>query len=143
MAEDAPLHAGFLGTWTLVPESCEYDQGDPPAEATYRVAESDGELIFDLAWTDAEGKSDRVTFRGKPDGAAIPFAGGDLADELRIEVVSARDLRKSALYKGKERMITQLQLDDSGAAMRVTQVVIFPDGGHLANVSIYRKAARS
>ncbi len=143
MADGAPRYAGFLGTWMLVPGSCEYEQGDPPQEGTYRIAASGDELVFDIRWTDAEGRRDAATFRGRPDGAPIPFAGGDLADELRVEAVSARDLRKSALYRGKERMITQLQLDETGGAMRVTQVVIFPDGGHLANVSIYRKQARA
>ncbi len=37
------------------------------------------------------------------------------------------------------RMVAQRQLDDRGAAMRVTQLVRFDDGTTLANTSIYRR----
>ncbi len=40
-------------------------------------------------------------------------------------------------------MVAQRQLDDTGTAMRVTQLVRFPDGTHAANVSIYRKQVRN
>jgi len=36
-------------------------------------------------------------------------------------------------------MVAQRQLDDSGQAMRVTQLVRLADGEHLANVSVYRR----
>ncbi len=141
MTDPSPRYADFLGTWVLVPESCDFEQGEPPREGAYVIGERGENLRFEIRWTDRDGKADAAVFEAPADGTPQAFAGGDLADALKVEVVSARDVRKSASYKGKERMITQLQLDDTAAAMRVTQVVIFPDGGHLANVSIYRRAA--
>ena len=38
-------------------------------------------------------------------------------------------------------MIAQRQLDETGTAMRITQLVRFSDGSQAANVGVYRKAA--
>ena len=53
--------------------------------------------------------------------------------------MSERELTSVATWRGKRRMVAQRQLDATGGAMRVTQVVFLPDGSHLANVAIYRK----
>jgi len=144
MTRPGQLHAGFLGEWILIPESCRYEQGDPPREGTYRIQEAEGgELEFEIAWIDAEGERHAVSFSGRPDGQAVPFAGGELADALAVSAVSARELTTRACWRGKERMVAQRQLDDSGLAMRVTQLVRFDDGTTLANVSIYRRRVPS
>lgn len=143
MAENAQTrpYEGFLGTWTLDPASCDYEQGLPPREGIYSIREDEGVLHFLMDWTDAEGEHHRVGFSGIPDGKPVPFEGGDLADALSITAVSPRELTSSAFYQGRELMVAQRQLDASGRAMRVIQVVRFPDGTDAANVSLYHKAA--
>lgn len=135
----APLYAAFLGTWTLDPASCDYQQGDAPHAGSYRIREDEGKLFFELRWIDSGGEEHLAELSGVPDGSKAPFAGGDLADALSIDARSPRELNSSAYWRGKERMIAQRQLDQTGTAMRVTQVVFLPDGSHSANVSIYRK----
>lgn len=143
MRDQLPAHAGFLGTWVLMPETCVYEQGLPPRSGIYRIAE-DGELLrFTIDWVAADGATHHVTFAGRPDGIATPFAGGDAVDAMAITLVSPRDLRSSAYWRGQERMVAQRQLDARGDAMRVTQVVRFADGTHAANVALYRRHAPS
>jgi hypothetical protein len=139
MAKPAPLYAGFLGTWILDPTTCDYQQGEPPQAGSYRIEEDGEQLVLTMQWIDADDVNHEVAFTGIPNGEQVPFAGGDLADALSITAVSARELNSSAYWKGTERMLAQRQLDETGAAMRVTQVVFFPEGFHLANVAIYRK----
>ena len=128
----------FLGTWMLDPSSCRYEQGAPPREGRYTIAErDDGRLEFTAAWVDAEGESDTVTFSGPPDGTHVPFGDGSLVDALSITAVSPRELNSSGWIGDREVMIAQRQLDETGNAMRVTQVVFLPDGSTPANVSIY------
>lgn len=134
-------YAGFLATWHLVPASCQYEQGDPPRSGTYRIAEEGDELVFDIEWVDAEGREQSVSFRGVPDGEPVPFDGGALADSFSVTAVSERDLRSSAFKNGKELMVAQRQLDPTGEAMRVVQVVRLPDGTAPANVAVYRRVA--
>jgi hypothetical protein len=139
--ESLAKHRDFLGLWVLIPESCKYEQGDPPTGGRYRIEEQDdGILRFTAEWIDADGKEQQVVFSGPPDGSRQAFAGGDLADALSIEAVSDRELNSRAYYKGKVRMVAQRQLDDTRSAMRVTQMVYLPDGSRPANVSIYRRA---
>lgn len=138
MAQE-PVYHGFLGCWELIPESCIYEQSDPPQSGAYRITKTDEGLRFDMSWVDISGESHEVSFCGVPDGSARPFNGADLADALSVTAVSERDLRSSAFYKGKERMVAQRQLDDSGQAMRVVQLVRLPDGTSPVNVSVYRR----
>ena len=136
-------HAAFLGTWVLLPETCIYEQGAPPRAGTYRI-EQDGALLrFTIDWIAADGAAHHAAFSGRPDGVAVPFAGGDAVDSMSITAVSPRDLRSSAFWRGQELMVAQRQLDASGQTMRVTQLVRFADGTRAANVAIYRRYAPS
>ena len=137
---DTALFAGFIGTWILDPSSCQYEQGDPPAEGLYSISEMDGRLFFNIAWTDADGKDNDVAFKGLTDGVPVPFVVPGAVDEMSIHATSRRELRSTAFFENKPTMIAQRQLDESGRAMRVTQVVMFPDGERLANVATYIKS---
>ncbi len=138
---DVPLYAGFLGIWTLIPESCDYEQGEPPKEATYRIAEDGPRLVFSMHWVDSKGETHQHEFSGLPNGEPMPFNGGELADALVVHAVSARELTSSALSRGEELMVAQRQLDETGSAMRITQIVRFPGGSSESNVGVYRKSA--
>jgi len=137
---EAPIFAGFLGTWILDPSSCQYEQGDPPTSGAYTITEKDGRLFFTIAWTDAAGKDNDVAFNGVPDGKPVPFVVPGAVDEMSVQATSRRELRSTAYLRGKPTMVAQRQLDESGRAMRVTQVVMFPDGERLANVATYVKS---
>ena len=134
-----PLYLGFLGTWDLIPESCVYEQGAPPRQGRYTIAEAGDKLVFTIAWTDAEGAPHEVTFSGVPDGKPVPFAGGPLADALSIEASSEKRLLSSAFKDGELLMAAERQLDATNTAMRVVQQVRLPDGTRPTNVSMYRK----
>ena len=134
------VYKDFLGLWQLIPESCQYEQGDPPQSGVYRIEENkDGTLEFTAEWTDAEGKADSVSFSGFPDGTKMPFNAGELADSLAIEAVSPRELNSYAYLDGRELMVAQRQLDATGQAMRITQIVRLPNGESPGNVAIYRR----
>lgn len=133
------LYSGFLGQWQLNPESCQYDQEEIPKSGFYQISEKGDCLEFVIQWTDADDETHTVSFSGIPDGRKVPFNGGDIADELSVLAVSEKELNSYAYFKGKELLINQRQLDTSGQAMRVTQVVRLPDGGKISNVGIYQK----
>lgn len=137
--DDDAVYAGFLGRWILIPESCDYEQGEAPRDGAYRIEAREGRLWFTMEWTEADGTTRRAAFDGVPDGVPVPFAGGEAADALSVHAVSRRELRSSAYWQGEELMVAQRQLDESGTAMRVTQIVRFRDGTRLANVAVYRK----
>ncbi|HLU64694.1 MAG TPA: hypothetical protein VKZ63_00370 [Kofleriaceae bacterium] len=140
---DAPIYQAFLGTWILDPTSCRYEQGEPPQAGVYRIEQAGDALHFHVEWTAADGTRHEVEFSGVPDGRREPFAGGDLADALSVHAVSPRELTSSAYYRGTERMVAQRQLDDSGNAMRVVQLVRLPDGTSPANVAVYLRQVRN
>lgn len=137
---DRAQYAGFLGSWILLPDSCQFEQGEPHRAGTTTIREDGPALVFELAWTDAEGDAQRATFAGVPDGQPAPFDGGPLADALSVTAVAPNDLRIAAFHGGRELMTVQRQLDRTGQAMRVVQVVRLPDGTAPANISVFRRA---
>ena len=139
MADSDKLYAGFLGTWILIPESCDYQQGAPPRQGRYEISEVDGRLSFFIAWTDSEGAQHQVTFSGIPNGERVPFSGGVLADALSICAPTRRRLDSSAYKDGEELMVAERHLDDTGNAMRVIQQVRLRDGTRPTNISVYQR----
>lgn len=150
--EEAPLYAGFLGSWILDTSSCKFEQGDAPQAGSYQVVEQAAlsetsstkaqtvSLLFRTQWIDSEGTSQSAEFSGVPDGTPAPFNGGDLADALTVSIVSRRELNSAAFYKGQERMTVSRQLDDTSGALRLIQTVKLPNGERPTNISIYRRA---
>ena len=132
---DTP-HDRFLGHWTLDPSSCAYQQGEPPAEGSYTIREEGAELVFDMEWTDQAGQHHTASFRGKPDGVAVPFTGTDLIDSFAITAESASELNSSAYLKGDKLMQATRTLVDE-ETMRITQTVYLPDGTAPTNRSLY------
>ena len=139
MTSTKAKYADFLGTWLLIPESCQYEQGAPPRQGRYTIAEETGRLLFTIRWVDADGASHDVAFSGVPDGQPVPFAGGPLADALAISAPSDRRLDSSAFKDGELLMAAERQLDETRTSMRIVQQVRLPDGTRPTNISIYRK----
>ena len=139
MTGPSPTYAAFLGMWQLIPESCKYEQGDPPRSGSYEISEDGDTLVFAMRWEDAEGEHHDLTFSGRPDGQLLPYEAGELADALSVSVISTRELNTSAYLKDEEIMVAQRQLDDTLMAMRITQVVRLAGGTSLFNSSVYRR----
>ena len=134
-------YSKFLGTWTLDPASCIYEQGSPPQEAIYHIVERAGVLHFIIDWVDEKGKQERVEFSGVPNGERAPFAGGLLADAMSVDAPSESELISAAYWQSEERMVATRTLSASGKSMRVLQMVRLPDGNELCNQSTYFKNA--
>lgn len=139
MSSLAPPYAGFLGTWLLIPQTCVYQQGPAPLAGRTTIAARDGALVIAMTWTAADGFEHRAELVARPDGVAAAFVGGDAIDALALAVVSPRELRATGTWRGARRMVSQRQLDATGQAMRVTQVVWFDDGTQLADVAVHRR----
>ncbi|WP_084399288.1 hypothetical protein [Henriciella aquimarina] len=132
---DTPYNR-FLGHWQLDPGSCNYGQGEPPASGSYVIREDGDELVFDMAWTDQAGTAHEASFRGKPDGEAVPFNGTDLVDSFAITAESPSELNSTAYLKGEKLMqAIRTLIDDE--TMRIVQTVYLPDGTAPSNRSVY------
>jgi hypothetical protein len=129
-------HHRFLGAWKLDPASCNYGQGEPPASGCYVIREADGELVFDMSWTDQAGTAHEASFSGRPDGVAVPFKGTDLVDSFSITAENPSELNSTAFLKGETLMHAARTLIDDDT-MRIVQTVYLPDGTAPSNRSVY------
>ncbi|WP_417457431.1 hypothetical protein [Kordiimonas sp.] len=140
---DQKLYGDFLGIWELEPETCEYEQSEPPQQGHYIISECAEGLLFQMTWTDSAGEEHNYSFTGVPDGTARPFAGGELADALAVSVPSDSELTSSAYYKGNELMRATRLLHADGMHMDVLQTVHLPDGTKPTNKARYRRKLHS
>ncbi len=139
MIDVTKMYADFLGIWDLDPESCDYEQSEPPSSGYYTIREDKGGLTFDMVWIDAGGESHAHSFTGMPDGRSQPFNGGDLADAISITAASPVALNSAAFYQGRQLMTATRILKDGGSVMEVRQSVLLPDGTQPTNFACYRR----
>ena len=138
MAEQ-PLYHQFIGHWTLLAESCVYEQGNAPTAGSYCIAEGEGGLLFTMRWTGAEGEQHDHSFTAPADGECHPFNGGALADALSVTAKSAQELNSAAFKDGKELMLAMRTLSSDGLFMDVKQSVRLPDLTEPSNFSRYKR----
>ena len=141
MSQERKPYSGFLGTWSLDPASCVYEQGSAPQEGIYHIEDQEGVLHFLIDWVDVDGKQQRVSFSGVPDGEKTPFSGAPLADAMSVDAPSDSELVSAAYWQSERCMVATRTLSSSGKVMHVVQMVRLPDGTELRNQSTYFKNA--
>ena len=133
------LVKNFLGKWALMKGSCVYEQGLPPLDGQYRVTQKNKDIIFQMIWLDNSGERQEFIFKSRPDGLAIPFAGGDLADSLSTYKLSERELNTVAYKNGTRVMEVKRTLSNSLDQMTVSQTVFLSESEKRTNWSSYSK----
>jgi len=132
-------HKNFLGTWLLDPNSCNYEQGEPPQADRHHIAEDGGDLIITMDWTDAGGETHHASFRAPLDGSKIAFNGGPLADALQLTTPSSSELSLSAYCNGLELMTATRTFSADGSHLLLLQTVHLPDFTAPTNHGTYYK----
>jgi hypothetical protein len=54
--------------WTLIPELCIYEKGEPPRTGAYRIKVRGGVVDIQISWRDAHGHDHSIRFGGPCDG---------------------------------------------------------------------------
>ncbi len=137
------IYQDFLGVWELEPDTCIYQQSEPPRAGHYIISEVREGLNFQMSWTDASGEEQTHSFTGVPDGDARPFAGGELADSLSVSAPSVTELNTAAYFKDRELMSVKRVLLPGGTHMEVLQAVHLPDGTTPTNIARYCRRLHS
>lgn len=129
----------FLGAWELLPESSEYELGDPPAEGLYTISSDGDRYHFEIAWKTAAGRHFETGFSGIPDGRPYAYEDPQVADALSLTRVDESTL-DSESFRGEVRLAhARRVLMEDGRMMRVSQSGQAPDGETFQNISYYRK----
>ena len=121
------IHRNFLGTWSLDPETCDYEQGEPPRADRHHIAEDAGDLVITMDWTDADGETHHASFRAPLDGSKMPFNGGPLADALQLKTPSSSELSLSAFCDGLELMTAMRTMSTDSSSLLLVQTVHLAD----------------
>jgi len=129
----------FLGKWVLIKGSCIYEQGLPPVDAQYQITYKTKDLLFEMVWLDNTGELHEFVFKSRPDGLAIPFMGGDLADSLSTVIVSERELNTIAYKNEIKVMEVRRNLSNSLNQMTISQTVFVSEKDNPTNWSSYSK----
>ncbi len=124
----------FLGSWTLIPELCQYQDGYPPKSGRYEIDLKDGEAKFDIVWTDEKGKDHEIKYGGPVDGTVNALNGGKIevsftrVDQLRLDSSTysggfeASHVHRKASEDGKLMIVVTTHNHDTESATRNFQV---------------------
>jgi len=129
----------FLGAWELLPESSEYELGDPPAQGLYTISSDGDRYHFEIAWKTADGQRFESEFSGIPDGRPYAYEDSRVADALSLTRVDESSLDSESFRAGVRLAHARRALMEDGRMMRVTQSGQAPGGETFQNISYYRK----
>lgn len=127
----------FIGTWQLVPELCQYQDGHPPLSGTYKITENGEDVSMELDWTDEHEKDHHLAYGGPMDGTVIQIKGGKLEasytriDELRLDSAS--------YYDGRETAYAHRKASEDGQLMVVLMVHHHKEERSTRNFQVYRR----
>ena len=79
----------YIGTWTLVPELCIYEEGQAPLSGIYRISQSDGHVRISIDWEAPDGSAHQIEFGAPNDGTRQPSGAPGVASADAPGVASA------------------------------------------------------
>ena len=137
----------YIGTWTLVPELCIYEEGQPPLSGTYRISQSEGEVSISIDWEASDGSAHHIEFGAPSDGTRQPLSTPEVASvdapgisHLSITRVSPLILDSSAYAGADEVAYARRLASQDGLLLSTVQVGRRADGTSFRNFQVYRKA---
>jgi hypothetical protein len=127
----------FLGTWTLDPDTLDYQHGRPGRRAVYKIEASPEGLNFILDADDADGKGMNVTYGGHLDGRDQSIPGTDAV--LVLTRFDQNNIESTLKRSGKivDRWTREILPDRD--TMRIVQHGLHPDGSAFRNSGLYRR----
>lgn len=129
----------FIGTWHLLPESCRYAFGRPPADGRYAIDQSaDGEVLLESEWISASGRRHVLRFLGPIDGRPHPLAHSRIAEAIQLDYVSPQQFNSSAWRGGYKVMWAERRLIQPGE-LRIDVHGRLANGAVYTNTDVYRR----
>jgi hypothetical protein len=126
----------FLGTWVLDPSKCQYEHGDPPRSATYRIRLNGSEVAFALESVLSDGWVASYTYSIVPDGRDRPSPDPDLGDTMMTRVID-RTLETVCRRNGLVVLHNVRTLSDDGKTLAVSRAGVTQLGVAYRNRSVY------
>jgi hypothetical protein len=136
----------YIGTWTLVPELCIYEEGQPPLSGTYRISQADGDVRISIDWKAPDGSAHQIEFGAPNDGTRQPSGAPGVASRdapavshLSITRVSPSILDSSAFAGADEVAYARRSASQDGLLLSTVQVGRRADGTSFRNFQVYRR----
>lgn len=129
----------FLGRWELDPTSSDFEVGEPPTRASYRIEGVDETLVFHVEY-DLGGVAMTFTYVTHPDGLAHAYEDVNGAvDQLKTTLLDERTLETISWSDGAQIAHAVRIVTAGGEAMKIVQTGRTSEGNGFTNLSVYRK----
>lgn len=130
--------SGYIGTWVLVPELCLYEEGNPPLQGIYQIAQLDEGVRISIDWATPDGSKHHIAFQAPDDGVKQP-SNSPGASHLSITRISPLILDSRAYIGEEEVACARRRVSDDGLLLSTVQVVRRADGTSFRNFQVYRR----
>ena len=128
----------YLGTWTLVPELCIYEEGTRPLSGIYQISQRDNDVRISIDWEAPDGSKHHVEFQAPDNGERQPSSNPGTS-HLSITRINPFILDSSAYAENEEVAYARRRASEDGLLLSTVQVGRRPNGTSLRNFQVYRR----
>jgi len=127
----------FTGSWQLIPELCQYQDGHPPLAGRCDIT-TDGDVVSCATeWTDEHGKDHALSHGGPMDGSVVALGDGKL--EVSYTRIDAYRLDNAVYADGRETSYAHRKTSMDGTLMVMVTVHHHKDTRSTRNFQVYRR----
>ena len=137
---DLETKRSYLGTWTLVPELCLYEEGNPPVSGIYRIAQLDDDVRISIDWEAQDGSKHQIEFQAPDRGIKQP-SNNPGTSHFSITRVSHLILDSRAYAGDEEVGYARRRASDDGLLLATVQAGRRANGTSFRNFQVYRRQA--
>jgi Protein of unknown function (DUF2452) len=130
----------FIGSWQLFPEKGIYETGSRPKSGTCIVANSKNErsISINTSWVTLENQAFASQYELIADGAMHSFADTDLADTVKVDLISTIHF-EIFFYKDGDEMLQVINELLPNGYLKITQKGFTQEQKPYINTEVYHK----
>ena len=135
-----PFVAPFLGCWSVDPEQCAYEFGEPPQVGQYTLSEQGEGIRFHAEFTAPDGEEAEIFFDALVDGEVHEYNEAPGIDGIMAEYAEGALITR--VYVGDVEIAKAVrQIKSGGNEMLIRQFGVTPDGDAFENRAVYLRVA--
>lgn len=130
----------FLGSWQLFPEKGNYEFGERPKSAIYKIESSENkkEIAIGHSWTTIENQGFSSQYRVIADGALHSFEDRKWADEVQVSLIDSISFELHFYRSGQVILHIVHEIMPNGY-LKISLQGSREDGASYTNTEVYHK----
>jgi hypothetical protein len=129
----------WIGTWKLDMAASKFSPGPAPKSQMIKFEAVEGGTMVASETMTADGKTMKMSYVSKFDGADVPWAGNPNADMSSAKRIDANTYENVWKKGGKATIHAKVTVSADGKTLTITQMGTDAEGKAVNNVAVYHR----